>query len=432
MQPHHRTANTRRPGRGRKSHRTVRPRPERRSARRHPERIGGVVDDYVMALAWAREGALDLHREAGDSTELAALERRAEAAEAEANRRAADFSAARLGYNARRYNHEARYNQTAAWLYEIQVNTSGLTSERHRRRSGLFFHGMLAAQAGVTIATLSLALRQARRPVGTCDRRGPGGRGVRGLCVPVRLNVGHGRRGSLSNTVPFRRPASGSAARVRRPTSGTLSRRCAADRPLAARLRCRCACKLGSSDLVRSRPSSRRHCKGWSNFAANPTPSWARGCVRFWPAPSPTRCATSNETSATCSGNARSKRRSRRRRPGWRRGSSTHVRRLDQQADAQAQAVPANIGRVRAIADRPRRGGRAAPSARLDGRRSGDFTLGRTAVAVAGLIKRFGMKRANALALADALNFRAPYSPLDGVYILGVPATFHSISEPEA
>ncbi len=124
------------------------------------ERIGGVVDDYAMALAWAREGARDLHREAGDSTEVAALERRAETAEAEANRRAADFSAARLRYNARRYNHEARYNQTAAWLHEIQVNKSGLTSERHRKRSGLFFLGMLGAQAGVTIATLSLALRQ--------------------------------------------------------------------------------------------------------------------------------------------------------------------------------------------------------------------------------------------------------------------------------
>jgi hypothetical protein len=71
-----------------------------------------------------------------------------------------DFIAARDDYTIRRYEKEARYNQAAAELYEVQVRKSGITSERHRTRSKNFFYGMLAAQAGVTIASLSLAVRK--------------------------------------------------------------------------------------------------------------------------------------------------------------------------------------------------------------------------------------------------------------------------------
>jgi hypothetical protein len=138
------------------------------------ERVGKFLDDILQAYAWAREGASDLHREAGEPApnnktnpigeqfqhHLDQLAQNTEAEDAAATRRGADFMAARLRYNARRYDHEAHYNQTSAWLHEIQVNKSSLLSERHRYRSSLFFFGMLAAQAGVTIATITLALRR--------------------------------------------------------------------------------------------------------------------------------------------------------------------------------------------------------------------------------------------------------------------------------
>jgi hypothetical protein len=137
------------------------------------DHIGKVLDDCLELQGWARETASDLHLDAGNpaggaddkpwgrfQTNLAALARDTEEEYASASRRSADFTAARLRYNARRYDHEARYNQTSAWLHEIQVNKSGLLADRHRYRSTLFFIGMLAAQGGVTIATLSLALRR--------------------------------------------------------------------------------------------------------------------------------------------------------------------------------------------------------------------------------------------------------------------------------
>jgi hypothetical protein len=70
------------------------------------------------------------------------------------------FLAGRRDFTARRYEREARDNQATASILEIQVRKSSWNAERHRARSVLFFYGMLAAQAGVTIATFSLALRQ--------------------------------------------------------------------------------------------------------------------------------------------------------------------------------------------------------------------------------------------------------------------------------
>lgn len=72
----------------------------------------------------------------------------------------ADFTAARLRLGARRYQGESGYNMTTARLYEVQVRRSSAESDRHRIRSKNFFYGMLAAQAAVTIATLSLAVKQ--------------------------------------------------------------------------------------------------------------------------------------------------------------------------------------------------------------------------------------------------------------------------------
>ena len=71
-----------------------------------------------------------------------------------------DFTAARLTYNALRYDREARLNQVIAGLYELQVRKSNFSAERHHRRSQKFFFGMLGAQTGVIIATLAIAARK--------------------------------------------------------------------------------------------------------------------------------------------------------------------------------------------------------------------------------------------------------------------------------
>jgi hypothetical protein len=71
-----------------------------------------------------------------------------------------DFQAARLGFDARRYRDEGRFNQGIAGLYELQVRQVSVSSDKHRHRSKFFFYSMLAAQAGVTIGTLALAVRQ--------------------------------------------------------------------------------------------------------------------------------------------------------------------------------------------------------------------------------------------------------------------------------
>lgn len=71
-----------------------------------------------------------------------------------------DFTAARLTYQARRYDAEARLNQAIGSLYELQVRKSNTAAARHHRRSQKFFYGMLAAQAGVIVSTLAMAARR--------------------------------------------------------------------------------------------------------------------------------------------------------------------------------------------------------------------------------------------------------------------------------
>jgi hypothetical protein len=62
--------------------------------------------------------------------------------------------------SARRYERDARYNQEAAYLYEVQVYENSYHSDRHLNRSRNFFYGMLLAQVAVTTATLALAVRK--------------------------------------------------------------------------------------------------------------------------------------------------------------------------------------------------------------------------------------------------------------------------------
>jgi len=70
------------------------------------------------------------------------------------------FVAARMRYTAARYDAEARLNQTIANLLELQVRKNNISAERHHKRSGKFFFGMLASQAAVIISTFAMAARQ--------------------------------------------------------------------------------------------------------------------------------------------------------------------------------------------------------------------------------------------------------------------------------
>ncbi len=69
------------------------------------------------------------------------------------------FSAARLRYNATRYDSEARLNQSIANIYELQVRQNNISAEKHHNRSKNFFFGMLAAQLAVIVSTFAIAAR---------------------------------------------------------------------------------------------------------------------------------------------------------------------------------------------------------------------------------------------------------------------------------
>jgi hypothetical protein len=70
------------------------------------------------------------------------------------------FSAARLRYNASRYDREARLNQSIANIYELQVRQNNISAEKHHNRSKNFFFGMLAAQLAVIVSTFAIAARK--------------------------------------------------------------------------------------------------------------------------------------------------------------------------------------------------------------------------------------------------------------------------------
>jgi hypothetical protein len=124
-------------------------------------RIGKIVTEMAEL---ADTGAADLGDKTTEETR-GGKERDTAVASEERARAAADrlhhaFSAARARYNFRRLNQDAIYNQAIAWLLEIQVHKSAAESDRHRERSLHFFFGMLVAQAGVAISSMSLAARR--------------------------------------------------------------------------------------------------------------------------------------------------------------------------------------------------------------------------------------------------------------------------------
>jgi len=121
----------------------------------------------------------ELHT-AGTAFTLAAA-----AAKTEADDLNNDFTAARLQFNARRYGTESGYNAKTAQLYEVQVRRSSYASDRHRDRSKFFFYGMLIAQAAVTIASLSLAVKQKSLLWGLAAQRALRPWGSAYLCICI-------------------------------------------------------------------------------------------------------------------------------------------------------------------------------------------------------------------------------------------------------
>jgi hypothetical protein len=70
------------------------------------------------------------------------------------------FSAARLRYTSARYDAESRLNMAVASVYELQVRQNNYSAEKHHRRSGKFFYGMLASQMAVILSTFAIAARK--------------------------------------------------------------------------------------------------------------------------------------------------------------------------------------------------------------------------------------------------------------------------------
>lgn len=71
-----------------------------------------------------------------------------------------DTMATKMRFNALRYDAEAKLNQNIASLLELQVRKANISAERHHKRSGKFFFGMLAAQAAVIVSTFAIAARK--------------------------------------------------------------------------------------------------------------------------------------------------------------------------------------------------------------------------------------------------------------------------------
>lgn len=89
-----------------------------------------------------------------------AMERAGEALRSLNARVQGDYKAVRHAYSARRYEDDARRNQDLAYLYEVKVLLASARSDKHLYRSKMFLLAMLVAQAGVTIATLAIAVKR--------------------------------------------------------------------------------------------------------------------------------------------------------------------------------------------------------------------------------------------------------------------------------
>lgn len=114
-----------------------------------------VINPLLVKLSFEQiENALRVARERAKAYDAITTPLRAKLEKTEGS------LAPRLRFNASRYDYEAQLNAGIARLLELQVRRTNLTAERHHLRSQRFFFGMLAAQAGVIVATLALAARQ--------------------------------------------------------------------------------------------------------------------------------------------------------------------------------------------------------------------------------------------------------------------------------
>lgn len=118
------------------------------------------VDDKALATALqtakANVQAFDAAL-APANRELEKLERLAAGGDKNARQ---DTMATKMRFNALRYDAEAKLNQHIASLLELQVRKANISAERHHKRSGKFFFGMLAAQAAVIVSTFAIAARK--------------------------------------------------------------------------------------------------------------------------------------------------------------------------------------------------------------------------------------------------------------------------------
>ncbi len=118
------------------------------------------VDDATLAAALqaAKDNALAFESASAPANQ--AMEQLEKSLTAGDKAMARDFTVARMRFNGSRYDIEARLNQSIANIYELLVRKANISAERHHRRSGKFFFGMLAAQAAVIIATLAIAAQK--------------------------------------------------------------------------------------------------------------------------------------------------------------------------------------------------------------------------------------------------------------------------------
>jgi hypothetical protein len=116
------------------------------------------LDDLAAALGIATQNALDF--DAATKPINKTVDKLDESLSTGDKAAFRDFTASRLRYTSARYDNEARLNQTVAGVYELQVRKNNISAERHHRRSGKFFYGMLAAQMGVILSTFAMAARQ--------------------------------------------------------------------------------------------------------------------------------------------------------------------------------------------------------------------------------------------------------------------------------
>ncbi len=118
------------------------------------------VDNNSLAgaLQAAKDAALAF--DAAGATASQAMDRLEKALPVGDRAAAQSLTAAKMRYNANRYDVEATLNQFIANILELQVRKANISAERHHRRSGKFFFGMLSAQAAVIVSTFAIAARQ--------------------------------------------------------------------------------------------------------------------------------------------------------------------------------------------------------------------------------------------------------------------------------